>query len=50
MEQQKMTEPAAYATLRKRAMNQSLKLAEVARQIVEAAAQAQERYEQGERP
>jgi response regulator NasT len=42
MEQQKMSEPAAYATLRKRAMNQSLKLAEVARQIV-AASCAQER-------
>ncbi|HKT97897.1 MAG TPA: ANTAR domain-containing protein [Paraburkholderia sp.] len=36
MEQQKMSEPAAYAALRKRAMNQSLKLAEVARQIVAA--------------
>ncbi|MEM5403591.1 ANTAR domain-containing response regulator [Paraburkholderia sp. EG287A] len=42
MEQQKLTEPAAYAALRKRAMNQSVKLAEVARQIV-ALAQAQER-------
>lgn len=37
MEQQKMSEPAAYASLRKRAMNQSVKLAEAARQVVEAA-------------
>ncbi|WP_296660500.1 ANTAR domain-containing response regulator [Paraburkholderia sp.] len=37
MERQKMTEPAAYAALRKHAMNQSVKLAEAARQIVEAA-------------
>ncbi|MFP6561938.1 ANTAR domain-containing response regulator [Paraburkholderia sp. B3] len=37
MEQQKLSEPAAYAALRKRAMNQSVKLAEAARQIVEAA-------------
>ncbi len=34
MERQKMTEPAAYATLRKRAMDQSMKLVDVARQIV----------------
>jgi response regulator NasT len=32
-----MTEHAAYATMRKRAMNQGVKLAEVARQIVAAA-------------
>jgi two-component system, response regulator / RNA-binding antiterminator len=38
MEQHKLAEPAAYAALRKRAMNQSVKLAEAARQIVEAAA------------
>jgi two-component system, response regulator / RNA-binding antiterminator len=37
MEQQKLSEPAAYAALRKRAMNQSVKLAEAARQVVEAA-------------
>jgi response regulator NasT len=37
MNQRKMTEPAAYATLRKRAMDQSAKLAEVARQIVASA-------------
>ncbi|WP_027797060.1 ANTAR domain-containing response regulator [Paraburkholderia acidipaludis] len=37
MEQQKLSEPAAYAALRKRAMNQSVKLAEAARQIVETA-------------
>ncbi|TAM04726.1 MAG: ANTAR domain-containing protein [Paraburkholderia sp.] len=37
MERQKISEPAAYAALRKRAMNQSVKLAEAARQIVEAA-------------
>ena len=37
MERLQMTEPAAYAALRKRAMNQSVKLAEVARQIVDAA-------------
>lgn len=37
MERQQMTEPAAYAALRKRAMNQSVKLAEAARQIVDAA-------------
>jgi len=32
-----MTENAAYATMRKRAMNQGVKLVEVARQIVAAA-------------
>jgi response regulator NasT len=37
MERQHLTEPAAYAALRKRAMNQSVKLAEAARQIVDAA-------------
>jgi response regulator NasT len=37
MDSQKMTEHAAYATMRKRAMNQGVKLAEVARQIVAAA-------------
>jgi two-component system, response regulator / RNA-binding antiterminator len=37
MDQQKITEPAAYASLRKRAMNQGVKLAEVARSIVAAA-------------
>jgi response regulator NasT len=37
MERRRMTEPAAYAALRKRAMNQSVKLAEAARQIIEAA-------------
>ncbi|MGA3248854.1 MAG: ANTAR domain-containing protein [Paraburkholderia sp.] len=37
MDQQKLAEHAAYATLRKRAMNQGVKLAEVARQIVMAA-------------
>jgi two-component system, response regulator / RNA-binding antiterminator len=37
MEQQKLSEPAAYAALRKRAMNQSVKLAEAARQVVDAA-------------
>ncbi len=37
MHQRKMTEPAAYAALRKRAMDQSVKLAEVARQIVASA-------------
>jgi response regulator NasT len=37
MDQQKLAEHAAYASLRKRAMNQGVKLAEIARQIVEAA-------------
>jgi len=37
MDQQKLAELAAYASLRKRAMNQGVKLAEIARQIVEAA-------------
>ncbi|MEM5437747.1 ANTAR domain-containing response regulator [Paraburkholderia diazotrophica] len=37
MDSQKMTENAAYATMRKRAMNQGVKLAEVARQIVATA-------------
>ncbi|NML32915.1 ANTAR domain-containing response regulator [Paraburkholderia antibiotica] len=37
MDQQKLTEPAAYASLRKRAMNQGVKLAEVARAIVASA-------------
>jgi len=37
MDRQKMTENAAYATLRKRAMNHGVKLAEIARQIVDAA-------------
>ncbi|HVE06509.1 MAG TPA: ANTAR domain-containing protein, partial [Paraburkholderia sp.] len=37
MEQQKLTEHAAYATLRKRAMDQSIKLVDVARHIVAAA-------------
>ncbi|WP_233873825.1 ANTAR domain-containing response regulator [Paraburkholderia adhaesiva] len=37
MERQKMTEPDAYAALRKHAMNHSVKLAEAARQIVDAA-------------
>jgi two-component system, response regulator / RNA-binding antiterminator len=37
MERQKMTEHAAYATLRKRAMDQSIKLVDVARQIVASA-------------
>ena len=37
MDRQKMTEHAAYANLRKRAMNQGVKLAEVARQIVACA-------------
>jgi len=37
MDQEKLTEPAAYASLRKRAMNQGVKLVEVARQIVMAA-------------
>ena len=37
MDRQKMTENAAYATLRKRAMNQGVKLAEIARQIVASA-------------
>ncbi|MEM5388457.1 ANTAR domain-containing protein [Paraburkholderia phymatum] len=37
MDSQKMTENAAYATMRKRAMNQGVKLVEVARQIVAAA-------------
>ncbi|MFC0401028.1 ANTAR domain-containing response regulator [Paraburkholderia rhizosphaerae] len=37
MERQKMTENAAYATLRKRAMDQSIKLVDVARQIVASA-------------
>ncbi|RQH04473.1 ANTAR domain-containing response regulator [Paraburkholderia dinghuensis] len=36
MERQKMTEPDAYAALRKHAMNRSVKLAEAARQIVDA--------------
>ena len=34
---QKMTEHAAYAMLRKRAMDQSIKLVDVARQIVASA-------------
>ena len=37
MDQQKLTEHAAYANLRKRAMNQGVKLAEVARAIVASA-------------
>ncbi|WP_118183386.1 ANTAR domain-containing response regulator [Paraburkholderia phosphatilytica] len=37
MDRQHLSEPAAYATLRKRAMNQGIKLVEVARQIVAAA-------------
>ncbi|MEM5341526.1 ANTAR domain-containing response regulator [Paraburkholderia azotifigens] len=37
MDSQKMTEHAAYAMMRKRAMNQGVKLADVARQIVAAA-------------
>jgi len=37
MEQQKLTEPDAYASLRKRAMNQGVKLAEVARAVVASA-------------
>jgi two-component system, response regulator / RNA-binding antiterminator len=37
MDQQKLTEPAAYASLRKRAMNQGVKLAEVAREVVASA-------------
>ncbi|MFP3249519.1 MAG: ANTAR domain-containing protein, partial [Paraburkholderia sp.] len=37
MDQEKLAEPAAYASLRKRAMNQGVKLIEVARQIVMAA-------------
>jgi two-component system, response regulator / RNA-binding antiterminator len=37
MERQKMTEHAAYALLRKRAMDQSIKLVDVARQIVASA-------------
>jgi two-component system, response regulator / RNA-binding antiterminator len=37
MERQKMTEHAAYAMLRKRAMDQSIKLVDVARQIVASA-------------
>jgi response regulator NasT len=39
MDQQKLTEHAAYAMLRKRAMNQGVKLAEVARAVVAAAEQ-----------
>jgi response regulator NasT len=35
MERQSMSEPAAYATLRRHAMNRSVKLAEAARQVVE---------------
>jgi response regulator NasT len=37
MDRQKMTEHAAYATLRKRAMNQGVKLVEAARQLIAAA-------------
>ncbi|MBB5504460.1 ANTAR domain-containing response regulator [Paraburkholderia atlantica] len=37
MDQQKLTEPAAYANLRKRAMNQGVKLAEIAREVVASA-------------
>ncbi|MEA3129046.1 MAG: two-component system, response regulator / RNA-binding antiterminator, partial [Paraburkholderia sp.] len=37
MDQQKLTEPAAYANLRKRAMNQGVKLAEVARAVIASA-------------
>jgi two-component system, response regulator / RNA-binding antiterminator len=37
MERQKMTEHAAYAMLRKRAMDQSIKLVDVARQIIASA-------------
>ena len=37
MDSQKMTEHAAYAAMRKRAMNQGVKLAEIARQMVAAA-------------
>ncbi|WP_114810438.1 ANTAR domain-containing response regulator [Paraburkholderia kururiensis] len=36
MDRRKMTEHAAYATLRKRAMDQGVKMAEAARQIVDA--------------
>ncbi len=36
-----MTENAAYVTLRKRAMNQGVKLAEVARQLIAAAESSQ---------
>lgn len=36
MDRRKMTEQAAYATLRKRAMDQGVKMAEAARQIVDA--------------
>jgi response regulator NasT len=38
MDQQQLTESAAYASLRKRAMNQGVKLAEVARAVVASAA------------
>jgi response regulator NasT len=34
MDRRKMSESEAYATLRKRAMDQGVKLAEVARQLV----------------
>jgi response regulator NasT len=37
MDQQKLTEPAAYASLRKRAMNQGVKLVEVAREVIASA-------------
>jgi two-component system, response regulator / RNA-binding antiterminator len=37
MDRRNMSEPEAYATLRKRAMNEGLKLAEVARQLVSMA-------------
>jgi response regulator NasT len=37
MDQQNLAEPAAYASLRKRAMNEGVKLVEIARQIVTAA-------------
>jgi response regulator NasT len=36
MDQQKLTEPAAYASLRKRAMNQGVKLVDVAREVVKS--------------
>jgi two-component system, response regulator / RNA-binding antiterminator len=37
MDRQKLTEPAAYASLRKRAMNRGVKLAEAAREVVASA-------------
>ena len=37
MDRRKMSEQEAYATLRKRAMDQGMKLAEVARQLISMA-------------